>query len=78
LAPDEQRILVIRRDQSTDTRSVRLIDSRTGIATEVLSSESGQISDPVWAPDGVRMAVRVDRRTIVRAVLGGTRHRRPR
>jgi hypothetical protein len=33
LAPDEQRILVIRRDQSTDTRSVRLIDSRTGIAT---------------------------------------------
>ena len=72
LAPDEQRILVIRRDQSTDTRSVRLIDSRTGIATEVLSSESGQISDPVWAPDGVRMAVRVDRRTIVRAVLGGT------
>ncbi len=72
LAPDEQRILVIRRDQSTDTRSVRLIDSRTGIATEVLSSESGQISDPVWAPDGVRMAVRVDRRTVVRAVLGGT------
>ena len=72
LAPDEQRILVIRRDQSTDTRSVRLIDSRTGIATEVLASESGQISDPVWAPDGLRMAVRVDRRTIVRAVLGGS------
>ena len=72
LAPDEQRILVIRRDQSTDTRSVRLIDSRTGIATEVLSSESGQISDPVWAPDGLRMAVRVDRRTIVRPVLGGS------
>jgi eukaryotic-like serine/threonine-protein kinase len=72
LAPDEQRILVIRRDQNTDTRSVRLIDSRTGIATEVLSSESGQISDPVWAPDGERMAVRVDRHTIVRPVLGGT------
>ena len=71
LSPDENRVLVVQRDQNTDTRTIRLIDSRTGVSTEVLSSDRGQLSDPVWAPDGVRMAVRLGDTTIVRAVLGG-------
>jgi Tol biopolymer transport system component len=71
LSPDETRILVIRRDERTDSRSIWLVDSRTGVSTQVVGEGPGFVSDPIWAPDGRRLAFRLNRSAVIRPVFGG-------
>jgi hypothetical protein len=71
LAPDRGRILTIRRDEGTDVRSLWLLDARTGVSTQLVGEQAGAMSDPIWSPDGRRMAYRLNRSVVVRPVFGG-------
>jgi DNA-binding winged helix-turn-helix (wHTH) protein/Tol biopolymer transport system component len=55
LSPDGRRLAVNRRDPATGNLDVWLIDSETGIASRFTLAPWPEV-DPVWSPDGKRIA----------------------
>jgi eukaryotic-like serine/threonine-protein kinase len=71
LSPDEERLVVTRRQVETVGNSLWMIDQLRGTTTELADSSRGSISDPTWSPDGSRIAYRRGNRVIVRGAFGG-------
>ena len=55
LSPDGKRVAVARRDPQTRTRDIYVIDIARG-ASSRLTFDPGQDHNPVWSPDGSRIA----------------------
>jgi len=51
-SPDEQRAALLKRDDQTSTNDMWLVELRTGVFTK-FSTANG---DPIWSPDGQRLA----------------------
>jgi serine/threonine protein kinase/Tol biopolymer transport system component len=72
LSPDEQRIIVARRDPLTAHTSLWLIDVARGVtALASQATDTEDADDPTWAPDGQHIAYRRGGRLVIRLAQGG-------
>ena len=72
LSPDEQRIMVARRDPLSGHASLWLIDAVRGITALVTeAADSDDADDPTWSPDGRHVAYRHGPRLVLRLANGG-------
>jgi len=72
LSPDEQRLIVARRDPLTGQVTLWLIDVARGVTSLVSDTrDTEDADDPTWAPDGRHVAYRHGSKMVMRLANGG-------
>ena len=72
LSPDEQRIVVTRRDSLSGQLTLWLIDVTRGVTSLITDKrDTLDVDDPTWAPDGRHLAYRHGPKLVMRPANGG-------
>jgi len=74
LSPDESRVVVARRTDSSDNLDIHIIDVARNV-TSRLTTDPGLEASPIWSPDGTSVvfeAQRAEKRSLRRKSINGT------